>query len=68
MRCLGALFVFCSGRGIGAEEFNSGEKILAGGGCIAGRPNSGEDAMVGGDDLFGYFPPAENPYQEESDR
>jgi hypothetical protein len=33
-----------------------------------GRTNFGEAAVVGGADVFGYFPPAENPYQEESDR
>ena len=39
--------------------------MLAGGECVVGRPNSGEAALVGGDDLFGCFPPADSPLQEE---
>ena len=35
-----------------AREFNSGEGMLAGGGCMVRRPNSGEAVVVGGDDLF----------------
>ena len=41
------------------REFNSGERMLAGGGCVVGRLFSGEAAVVGGDDLLEGFPPAE---------
>ena len=44
-----------------AREFNSGERMLAGGGGMVRRPNSGEAAVVGGDRLFGGSPPAEGP-------
>jgi hypothetical protein len=46
--------------GGGAVYLNSGERMLAGGRCVAGRPNSGEATVVVGDRLFGYFPPAES--------
>jgi hypothetical protein len=49
------------GRQARAGEINSGERMLAGGGCLVGRPNSGEAAVVGGDDLLGGFPPAGGP-------
>ena len=37
---------------------NSGDRMLAGGGCMVARLNSGEAAAVGGDRLLGCFPPA----------
>ena len=37
---------------------NSGDRMLAGGGCMVARLNSGVAAAVGGDNLFGCFPPA----------
>jgi len=42
-----------------AGYINSGERMLAGGGCVVRWLNYGEAAAVGGDDLFGGFPPAE---------
>jgi len=41
------------------REFNSGERMLAGGGCVVGRLFSGEAAVVGGDLHFESSPPAE---------
>ena len=35
---------------------NAGRRRMRGGG-----PNSGEAEVVGGADVFGFFPPAENP-------
>lgn len=49
------------GRRRASKGLNSGEILLAGVGCIVGRPNSGEAAVVGGDRLFRVPPPAENP-------